>query len=303
MSRSPPISVIVPVLNGAETISQTLTGLRHQTGLEEDFEIIVVDNGSTDGTREVVEGFDVNLLEEPKRGPSAARNCGLRAARGDITAYLDADTVPTRRWLAELVKPFTDGSVVLVGGRTLCFPPETPAQRYTAQCGRYEPENNIHRAEFPFAPSQNLAALRNASLVAGGWSDDLLAAEDVDFCHSILTAYPDKRIEFAAGAVLLHHERATDEALRKQAWSYGQGMAEMYLRYPDELGWDLTKTFHLFRVLTTRTTAPLLFRTKRVFGLATADQVEFAIYHRFWTWWWWRGFFSVYSRKTRVALP
>ena len=294
-------SVIIPVLNGAETIGQTLEGLRHQTGLDGDMEIIVVDNGSTDGTRQVVGGFDVILLEEPKRGISAARNHGLRVARGEIMACLDADTVPSRCWLSELIKPFADESVIAVGGRNFSLPPETPAQRYSARCGRYEPESTVFRPEFPFIPGQNLAVRKVASLAVGGWAEDLLSQEDVAFSHSLLKAFPEKRFEYAPDAVLFHRERATDEALRDQAWNYGQGMAELYLRYPDEVRWDLAKTFHLVKILIVRGGAPLVAWSKKLIGLTSADHVEFAVYHRLWTWWWWRGFFSRYFRGRRVA--
>ena len=98
MKELPSVSVVIPVLNGGETIGDTLAGLMQQVRCPRETEIIVVDNGSKDQTRAVVEKFPITLLTEPKRGPSAARNRGLYTAQGDIVAHLDADTMPTRRW-------------------------------------------------------------------------------------------------------------------------------------------------------------------------------------------------------------
>src|SRR5438128_6095327 len=152
------VGVVVPVRNGAGTMADLLEALLGgQSAPAADTEVVVVDNGSTDGTREIVRGRGVMLLEEPNLGPAAARNCGLRHARGEVVAHLDADTLPTRRWLAELVAPFADPEVVLVAGRTLSYPPETPAERYVAASGLFETERAIRRRPFPFAPSLNLA--------------------------------------------------------------------------------------------------------------------------------------------------
>src|SRR5260370_26945355 len=102
------VSVVIPVLNGEATIGELLGALLTQRDPPAATEVIVVDNGSVDATRDIVRRAGVTLLEEPVRGPAAARNCGLRQARGDVVAHLDADTLPTSRWLAELVAPFAD---------------------------------------------------------------------------------------------------------------------------------------------------------------------------------------------------
>src|SRR5271170_322403 len=115
------VTVILPVLNGAATIGDTLAALCSQAGAPKQMEVLVIDNGSTDGTVEIVRKFPVTLLHEPMRGPSRARNCGLKAAKGEILVCLDADTLPTRRWLRELIRPFEDAGAVLVGGEILSF--------------------------------------------------------------------------------------------------------------------------------------------------------------------------------------
>lgn len=295
------ISIVVPVYNGAATIADTLGGLLAQTGIDgRDVEFIVVDNNSTDETPEIVRSFPVTFLQEKKSGAGAARNCGLGHARGDIIMYLDADTLPTRRWLAHLAGVFDDANVMIAVGNTLVFQPETAEERYCAAAGLNYSQRAIERRPFPFAPSLNMAVRRGAALAIGGWAEDMPTAEDVDFSLRLLRAYPGE-IAYARDAVLFHKNRNDRSALLRQAWTYGQGAADMYLRYPDIARWDFRKSCTLAAILGIRGVAPSFLRAARVLRLATPEQVEFATYHRFWTFWYWRGFFSMLRHRVRLA--
>ena len=91
MSRSPTISVIIPVYNGEAFLAEAIGSVLAQT--QPATEVLVVDDGSTDGSIKVAEGFGerVRLLRQANQGASAARNHGIRAARGELLAFLDAD--------------------------------------------------------------------------------------------------------------------------------------------------------------------------------------------------------------------
>ena len=184
---APSVSVVIPALDSADTVGDTLRALDRQSGASA-LEVIVVDNGSSDGTADVARAFGATVLEEPTPGPSAARNRGLRHARGDIVAHVDADTVPTRQWLEAIVSPFADPGVLLVAGRNISYPPSTAAERYVAASGLIESERAVHRPKFPFSPSMNMAVRRDAALDIGGWSEDLRTGEDVDFSFRLRRA-------------------------------------------------------------------------------------------------------------------
>jgi glycosyltransferase involved in cell wall biosynthesis len=102
------VSVIVPALNAAATIEPALTALARQD-LERHYEVIVVDDGSTDGTSALARAaaaiggrwLEVRVLEQPRLGPGPARNRGAQEARGEVLAFTDADCVPTAAWLRE----------------------------------------------------------------------------------------------------------------------------------------------------------------------------------------------------------
>lgn len=109
-------SVIVPVYNGAETITACLDALATQTVPSESFELLVVDDGSTDNTTAVVDAWgarhpalNLRLLQQPNAGPAAARNRGARAARSTLLLFTDADCRPVRGWVEALCSALEQG--------------------------------------------------------------------------------------------------------------------------------------------------------------------------------------------------
>ena len=97
----------------------------------------------------------MTYLREPKPGPSAARNRGLVGGRGDVVVFVDADTLPTRRWLAEMTAPFTDPALIVAGGHAIDYRASTPAQRFMAQLG-------ARRLEYDFFRGRSRTLLRRA---------------------------------------------------------------------------------------------------------------------------------------------
>ena len=294
------VSVIIPVLNGAHTIGDTLRSLANQAPVDAHRETIVVDNGSTDGTVELVGGLGVRLLHEAISGAAAARNCGLRAASGEIVVLCDADTVLTRRWLAEMLAAFDDPDVTLAAGRIVCYPPKTGPERYLAGCGVYDVERAVARPWFPLAPSGNMAVRRAAALAVDGFDEAMLTAEDADFCYRVLRAYPGA-ITYRPAAMLFHRSRPTDAELRRQARVYGEGVARLYLRYPDVLPWDLRRVLLVALRTAGRGVLPLLLASGRLLRIVPSQKVEYAVYNRMWTWWFWCGFFRLYYARQAGA--
>ena len=296
MSGPVTVSVVVPALNAAATIGDMLAGLAGQAGVVGEHETIVVDGGSDDGTREIVERSGATLLIEPKRGPAAARNLGLRQAKGAVVCHLDADAYPTRYWLRELIEPFAHTEVVLVAGKTVSFPAGNAVQRYMASSGRIDAIDYIRRPVFPFVPSRNMAVRRHAALAIGGWAEECITGEDVDFCHRLLAHYP-MPIVYREKALLLHRNRDTDDALCKQAWSYGEGTAHLYERYPTEVHWSLLDHLKVGAKLAARAIKPNALRLGCAIGLADRERIELAHYDWRWSLSFWSGFYSY--RRTR----
>lgn len=106
------ISVVVPARNAAKHIGRCLQALLQQRDVEEDYELIVVDDGSTDSTGSVARGLGVRVLTQPHQGPGAARNYGAREARGSLLLFTDADCEPDPWWISRMVGAFARQDIV-----------------------------------------------------------------------------------------------------------------------------------------------------------------------------------------------
>lgn len=122
MAKLPFISVVVPVLNREKTIGRCVESLLAMD--YPDFEVIVIDNGSTDRTRDIISRTHVTMIVEDEGGAYAARNAGIRASRSEIVAFTDSDCTVNQDWLARIAQHYKDETVGGVGGHLV---PERPA--------------------------------------------------------------------------------------------------------------------------------------------------------------------------------
>lgn len=111
------ISVIIPHLNQPEYLSKVLAALSSQRGFQGRFEIIVVDNGSNEMPIAICDGWpETQLLQELSPGPGHARNLGIKTAKGEILAFIDADCVAHENWLSSIENTFRDLNISVIGG-------------------------------------------------------------------------------------------------------------------------------------------------------------------------------------------
>src|SRR3954454_14608806 len=134
----PKVSVVVCTYNNESTLRDCYDGLR---ALEyPDYEVIVVNDGSTDRTDEITSEYGFHLISTENRGLANARNSGLHAATGEIVAYIDADALPDPYWLAHLAVAFQKGAHVGIGGPNIPPPGSSPIE----QCVANAPGGPIH---------------------------------------------------------------------------------------------------------------------------------------------------------------
>ena len=128
----PTASVVVPAHDAEATVEDCARSLLALDYPPELLEIVVVDDGSRDLTRALLEamGDAVVVVAQAHRGRAAARNAGVRAARGEVIAFTDADCAVEPAWLSELVAPLSDPAAGIAGGRTLARPGAGRAERY-----------------------------------------------------------------------------------------------------------------------------------------------------------------------------
>jgi len=115
-------SVIIPAKNSGKSLPACLQSLLHQDGFQfgEDYEVIVVDDGSSDDTAIIGEQFGVRVVRRTNSGPAAARNRGAEASRFELLLFTDSDCVPQSDWCFQMIQPFSDREVMGVKGAYLC---------------------------------------------------------------------------------------------------------------------------------------------------------------------------------------
>lgn len=238
------ISVIVPVRNEARFIERTLERLLAQNYDPEYFEVLVVDGESTDGTPAIVERLtathaNLRLLHNPRRLSSAARNIGVRNARGDVVLVVDGHCeVRDREHLTRLADAFQRSSADAIGRpQPLDIAGATALQRAIAvvRSSRlgHHPDSLIYSNREAFAPAKSVAvAYRRTVFEQIGYFDEAFdACEDVELNHRLdcagLTCFftPDVAIHYAP--------RTTLHGLFRQLVRYGRGRVRLLRKHPD----------------------------------------------------------------------
>ena len=178
------VSIIIPTFNGALRIGSCLDALLPQA-VEANAEIIVVDDGSSDSTCDVVRRYaGVRLISQVNSGPAAARNRGALEAKGSIILFTDDDCVPTTGWLAAMLKPFEDAAVIGVKGAY-----RTRQKALVARFVQFDYEDRYRlMADLPeidFVDTYSAAFRRDRFLELDGYdtSFPMACAEDIELSY------------------------------------------------------------------------------------------------------------------------
>ncbi|MDO8619128.1 MAG: glycosyltransferase family 2 protein [Candidatus Daviesbacteria bacterium] len=161
------VSIIIPVFNEEKVISDCLNSLKEQT--YKDIEIIVVDDGSKDQTKEIVKSFSVRLLEQKHYGPGLARNCGAKEAKGEILVFVDADMTFDRRFIELLTRPIRGGRAI---GTFSKYEYVNNKNNIWSKCWNINkglPLNKMHKENYPDTQPVFRAILRREFLKVGGF--------------------------------------------------------------------------------------------------------------------------------------
>jgi mycofactocin system glycosyltransferase len=225
------VSVVVPVRDRVQPLRRLLAALAATApGLAE---VLVVDDGSVPPLRPDAENARV-LRHVVSRGPSAARNTGLAAARTELVAFLDSDVVPTPGWLATLLPHFADPNLALAAPRIVGLPSRRPTalERYEGLRSSLDlgprPAPVLPRSRVAYVPSATLLVRRAA--LGAGFAPELRVAEDVDL---VLRLRRDGwRMRYEPAARVAHEHRARGGQWWRRKAFYGTGAAPLALRHP-----------------------------------------------------------------------
>lgn len=222
----PEISVIVPVRNGAGSIPPLLESLAAQTLARDRFEVIVVDNASTDGTGEIAAAHGARVVHEPIANRSRARNRGVAHAMTRLYAFTDADCVASPAWLERLLD--CAGGAPLIAGDVQLRISDRPnaVERYEAM---WRFGQRAWVTSQGWAATANLLVHREAFEAIGGFDPSWRhIGEDADFCLRARDAgYP---LAFCADAVVQHDGERRLRPMLERCFRHGYSVNQAYYR-------------------------------------------------------------------------
>jgi len=226
----PTVSVIVPAINAETTIKALLDSLTEIDYDKRKIEIIVVDGGSKDRTRDIVRQYPVNLVLEEKRGLNLARNTGVKKSGGTIVLFTDSDCVVPKDWIRITVKNFEDPEVGCVGGSALRYE-DTFLSRYADESfvpvlrrfNRREVLDNVEL--FWRYPAGCNMALRRSAIEKVNWFDEGVhyGFDEDELVERVCNA--GYKLVLDPDSVIKHQHRTTLKHLLKQTFNYGRGGA------------------------------------------------------------------------------
>jgi glycosyltransferase involved in cell wall biosynthesis len=238
------LSVVVAALNSEATIGRTLSSVFSSKLRRSDFEVILVDNGSTDSTVEVAKRYPVKIYSCAKRGQGAARNLGVKKARGEIICFTDSDIVVTEDWLERIADFFgSNPGVDGVGG-----PIFAPLRGQANNLQRLEGELYARTHNFPVCMmkcefgekknalySANCAYRRNVLVSSGGFDESGIDAVDIDLCWKLILK--GKHLVFDPELRVFHLGFPSSlKKVFKEQFRWGQSEARLKMRYPGSPG-------------------------------------------------------------------
>ncbi|WP_322508478.1 glycosyltransferase [Anaerolinea sp.] len=238
----PFVSIVIPVYNGRKTIQTCLEAILQQEYPREQYEVIVVDNNSSDGTPDLVQKYPVKLVYEKEiQGPHAATNTGVKEAKGEILVFTDSDCVPEPDWLRKLIAPLADSSVVGTGGRIEAYRPSTPVERFLDQM---KPFKNAYQASpnFPAALITGNCAIRREDFMAAGmFNPNMYTGAEVDLSYRV-QLQTGKRVVYVPEAVVYHIFSPTVKRLGRHFYIYGYSEILLGTIYKNVPGYPWTPT-------------------------------------------------------------
>jgi GT2 family glycosyltransferase len=225
----PFVSVIVPVHNAEKALPRLMASLRAQRYPRERFEMILVDNRSTDRSREVMRRFgDVTALSQTARqGPAATRNEGIRAARGEVLAFIDADCWAHPDWLSSGIRTLMEKRLDRVAGRVEFVLPRRP-NIYEI----YDSSVNFRQTDFLSAGwcgTGNLFVRRSVFDEVGLFDSELISHEDSEW--GLRATRAGKSLDYAPEAVVYHRARASLASLVRKWIRTEYGAAQAWRRH------------------------------------------------------------------------
>jgi cellulose synthase/poly-beta-1,6-N-acetylglucosamine synthase-like glycosyltransferase len=232
----PAVSVVIPVLNCEQEVAGCMDALEKQSYPRERLEVIVADNGSSDGTVEKLNDLNVRYVVQPKQGRSCALNAGLNESHGEIICTTDISCRPHPDWIEKVVACFEDPEVGCVAGEISQIPTVSNwAIRFQQRNNYMSPMHAFNRRRapfFPFADGANASFRRSVFEEIGDFDESFFKAADVEICYRMFVL-TDYKIVFSRNCLVAEPGEPDLKSLLRQRFKMGMGKTLMLAKYPE----------------------------------------------------------------------
>jgi glycosyltransferase involved in cell wall biosynthesis len=222
------VSVIIPALNEEEMIGKCLESLAESCYPLDRFEVILVDNGSTDHTLEIARSFSTRLrltiLQRPGVNISAVRNLGAAAAKGEVLAFLDADCSVPANWIENVASNLASDSAGVIGGN-ITIPEDSGWVARTWFQVAYAPKDG----EVAYVPSGNMLMKSSTFMQIGGFNETIKTSEDCELCSRARGEGFTVREISALTVIHWRTPQTLKEFYRREAW-HGEHVAKVFFQ-------------------------------------------------------------------------
>ncbi len=228
------VSVIIPVYNRAGLIRDIIDALLSQK--IPPFEIIIVDDGSTDNLMDAVKDYPVRYVYQENRGPASARNLGSSLADGDILAFIDSDCIPEKDWLLKLIEGFDNDMIGVVAGSYSIANPESLLSRLIHEEIKWR---HMRFGIFIKAfGSYNFGIRKKLFEEIGGFDESYRRAsgEDNDLSYRVIKA--GYKIRFLSDCLVRHYHTENLFRYLREQWRHGYWRMKVYRDHPDMMKGD-----------------------------------------------------------------
>ncbi|MDO8428056.1 MAG: glycosyltransferase [Candidatus Diapherotrites archaeon] len=231
-------SIIIPAYNAEKTIDTTLMALQNQNFPKEQFEVIVVDDGSTDQTTGIVNKFKTTkLIQQKNSGPALARNTGAKLASGEVLIFTDSDCVPEKNWLNEMLQPFEDQSISGVQGAY-----KTHQKEWMAQFVQLEIEERYERMkkskQLDWIGTYSAGYRKSIYLQEKGFDEQFSKASGEDSDLSYRLQEKGFKLIFNPNAIVYHkHPTSLTQYLEKK-FQHAYWRVLLYKKHPKKISHD-----------------------------------------------------------------
>ena len=225
-------TVIIPAYNAAQTIGACLQALRQQTLPADQFEILVIDDGSSDDTGAIAAGSSARVIRKERGRPAAARNAGIAAARGEIICFTDADCEPLPDWLEQLVAPMVTDPTIAGSKGVYHTRQRAPIARFVQLEYQEKYSQLAGQSAIKMVDTYAAAFRRDILLAHDGFDTRFPYAEDRELSYRLADA--GCNFAFAPAAAVYHYHSATHWSYLRKKMLNAYWVAQIMRRFPEQ---------------------------------------------------------------------